>query len=150
MYFLCCTLYTWQGNFPSEPGNSQRIKQLVESGYKSITLLGQNVNSYGLDKQGDEISFSELLDRIGRYGEESKKDFWLYFTSPHPRDMGDDVIEIMAKYNCLAKQIHLPLQSGDDKVLIKMNRNHSLKDYKKTIRLIRKILPQATFLLISL
>ena len=86
--------------------------------------------------------------RIGEYGDESKKDFWVYFTSPHPRDMGDDVIEIIRKYNCLAKQIHLPLQSGDDKVLIKMNRNHNLKDYKKTIKSIQNIFHRLHYLLI--
>ena len=142
---FCAVPYT-RGREISRPSREilDEVKRLVEKGYKSITLLGQNVNSYGLDKQGDEISFAELLEEIGSYGERSNRDFWVYFTSPHPRDMGEDVIGVMAKYKCLAKQIHLPLQSGDDKVLIKMNRSHSLKDYKKTIRLIREKLPEAT------
>ena len=100
------------------------VMELVNKGYKSITLLGQNVNSYGLDKKGEEITFAELLEKIGQYGDISGNEFWTYFTSPHPRDMGNDVIDVIARYKCLAKQIHLPLQSGDDKVLIRMNRKH--------------------------
>ncbi len=120
------------------------LKNLVEKGYKSITLLGQNVNSYGLDKKGEELSFSQLLDEIGKYGVASGKKFWVYFTSPHPRDMTDDVLETIAKYPNLAKQIHLPIQSGDDTVLEHMNRNHTVERYRKIIDSIHKILPEAT------
>lgn len=122
----------------------QELVSLVEKGYKSITLLGQNVNSYGLDKKGEEITFPELLRRIGEYGRESGKEFWVYFTSPHPRDMTEEVIEVIARYDCLAKQIHLPIQSGDDKVLIRMNRKHTVEQYRQIVRYIRKHLPQAT------
>ena len=142
---FCAVPYT-RGREISRPSEEilDELKRLVESGYKSITLLGQNVNSYGLDKHGNEITFAELLEKIGEYGIISQRDFWVYFTSPHPRDMKDDVIETIAKYKCLAEQIHLPLQSGDDKVLIKMNRNHKLKDFRRTIDSIRVKLPQAT------
>ncbi len=120
------------------------VRSLVERGYKSITLLGQSVNSYGLDKKGDEISFAELLRRIGRYGDDSGRDFWIYFTSPHPRDMTKEVIQAIADHRCLAKQIHLPLQSGDDKLLMRMNRNHSVERYREVATTIRKLLPEAT------
>jgi tRNA-2-methylthio-N6-dimethylallyladenosine synthase len=142
---FCAVPYT-RGREISRPSGEilNELKVLVEKGYKSITLLGQNVNSYGLDKKGEELSFAELLQKIGAYGEESHRAFWVYFTSPHPRDMKDDVLDTIARYDCLAKQIHLPLQSGDDKVLIKMNRNHSLKDYKRIITSIRHKLPDAT------
>jgi len=120
------------------------VKRLVNEGYKSITLLGQNVNSYGLDKKGEEISFAELLNQIGEFGNETEHDFWVYFTSPHPRDMGNDVIDVIAEYKCLGKQIHLPLQSGDDKVLIRMNRKHSLQKYRDIVEYIRLIIPQST------
>ncbi len=120
------------------------VKNLVNHGYKSITLLGQNVNSYGLDKKGNEISFAQLLEKIGEYGLQSGKEFWVYFTSPHPRDMGDDVIQTIARYPHLAKQIHLPIQSGDDKVLMRMNRQHGLTEYRRIVESIRKHLPQAT------
>jgi tRNA-2-methylthio-N6-dimethylallyladenosine synthase len=141
-----CAVPFTRGREISRPSNEiiEEIKRLVEAGYKSITLLGQNVNSYGLDKQGEEISFAELLRKIGEMGDQSGKYFWVYFTSPHPQDMSNDVLEAMANHTCLAKQIHLPMQSGDDHVLIHMNRNHSLNDYRNIIHSIRRIIPQAT------
>lgn len=120
------------------------LRQAIEKGYKSITLLGQNVNSYGLDKKGDEMNFAQLLRTIGRYGDESGKEFWVYFTSPHPRDMNDEVIEVISQYRCLAKQIHIPIQSGDDNMLQRMNRKHTLEDYRHIINSIRRMLPTAT------
>jgi tRNA-2-methylthio-N6-dimethylallyladenosine synthase len=122
----------------------EEVKNLVDSGYKSITLLGQNVNSYGLDKKGEEVSFPKLLRQIGEMGQVSGKEFWVYFTSPHPRDMTDEVIEVIAEYDCLAKQIHLPIQSGDDKLLLKMNRKHSVDKYAHIVETIRRLIPQAT------
>ena len=120
------------------------LKELVEKGYKSITLLGQNVNSYGLDKDGKEINFAELLRRVGEYGKVSGKEFWVYFTSPHPRDMTDEVIEVISQYDCLGKQIHIPIQSGDDAMLQRMNRHHDLERYRHIIQTIRRLLPTAT------
>ncbi len=142
---FCAVPYT-RGREISRPSPEiiDELKRLVEKDYKTITLLGQNVNSYGLDKKGNELSFAELLKEIGELGNQSGKDFWVYFTSPNPRDMGDDVLKTIGQYNCLAKQIHLPLQSGDDNILIKMNRNHSLKDYRRIIASINKYLPAAT------
>ncbi len=142
---FCAVPYT-RGREISRQGTEilDELKQLVERGYKSITLLGQNVNSYGLDKKGKEISFAGLLKNIGEYGNQTSKDFRVYFTSPHPCDMGDDVLKTISRYKCLAKQIHLPLQSGDDKVLMKMNRDHCVKDYLRIIASIKKYLPSAT------
>ncbi len=122
----------------------EEIKNLIDQDYKSITLLGQNVNSYGLEKKGDEISFHELLDNIGTIGDTSGKKVWIYFTSPHPKDMTEEVIKVIGKYNCLAKQIHLPIQSGDEKVLIKMNRNHTVARYREIIHAIHKHIPRST------
>jgi tRNA-2-methylthio-N6-dimethylallyladenosine synthase len=141
----CAVPYT-RGREISRPSAEilEELVKLVDKGYKSITLLGQNVNSYGLDKIGDELSFPELLRKIGEFGDNSGKDFWVYFTSPHPRDMTIDVLEVIAQFKCLAKQIHLPLQSGDDAVLIRMNRNHKLDDFRKIVHAVREILPEAT------
>ena len=122
----------------------EEVRNLVSNNVKSITLLGQNVNSYGLDKLNNELSFAELLEEIGKIGVVSGKVFWVYFTSPHPRDMTRDVIEVISSYDCLAKQIHLPLQSGDDKLLRRMNRNHNVEDYLRVITDIRNLLPSAT------
>ncbi|MCK4747227.1 MAG: MiaB/RimO family radical SAM methylthiotransferase, partial [Bacteroidales bacterium] len=142
---FCAVPYT-RGREVSRPSMEilTELEELVNTGYKSITLLGQNVNSYGRDKKGDEIPFAELLRKIGEFGEQSGKDFWVYFTSPHPRDMSEEVIDVIAAYKCLAKQIHLPVQSGDNKVLIRMNRNHNIERYSKIVQYIRKKLPQAT------
>lgn len=142
---FCAVPYT-RGREVSRPSNEivNEIEALVAKGFKSITLLGQNVNSYGLDKKGEEIDFPELLRKIGELGNHMKKEFWIYFTSPHPRDMTDEVIEVVANYPCLAKQIHLPIQSGDDKVLIHMNRKHGMDKYRQIVQTIRKLIPEAT------
>ncbi|MGD9929061.1 MAG: tRNA (N6-isopentenyl adenosine(37)-C2)-methylthiotransferase MiaB [Mangrovibacterium sp.] len=142
---FCAVPYT-RGREVSRPSEDiiNEVRHLVNQGYKSITLLGQNVNSYGLDKNGNEITFAELLRRIGEYGKASEEEFWVYFTSPHPQDMTREVIEVIAEYPCLAKQIHLPMQSGDEKVLIKMNRRHSMDKYRRIVADIRELIPQAT------
>ena len=141
----CAVPYT-RGREVSRPSEDilAELKSLVERNYKRITLLGQNVNSYGLDKNGEEINFAELLRRVGEYGKTSGKEFWVYFTSPHPRDMSDEVIEVIAQYDCLAKQIHIPIQSGDDVMLQRMNRHHNMDTYRHIIQTIRRVLPTAT------
>ena len=141
----CAVPYT-RGREVSRPSEEilNEVKELVEKDYKSITLLGQNVNSYGLDKKGEEINFAELLRRIGEYGKASGKEFWVYYTAPHPRDMEDEIIEVMAQYDCLAKQIHIPIQSGDDIMLQRMNRHHNMERYRHIIQTIRRALPTAT------
>jgi tRNA-2-methylthio-N6-dimethylallyladenosine synthase len=142
---FCAVPYT-RGREVSRPSAEilEEVRHLVNQGYKSITLLGQNVNSYGLDKNGEELNFADLLRRIGEFGKASGEEFWLYFTSPHPQDMNREVIEVIAAYDCLAKQIHLPMQSGDERVLIKMNRRHSMEKYRQIVADIRELIPQAT------
>ena len=142
---FCAVPYT-RGREVSRPSEEimQELESLVNQGYKSITLLGQNVNSYGLDKKGNEVSFPQLLEKIGEAGKKSKKEFWVYFTSPHPRDMTTKAIDVISKYECLAKQIHLPLQSGDNEVLKRMNRKHDLKTYRKIVDYIHNKIPSAT------
>ncbi len=142
---FCAVPYT-RGREISRPSEEilNEIKCLVDKGYKSITLLGQNVNSYGMDRRGDELTFAQLLTKIGEYGKSSGMAFLVYFTSPHPRDMTDEVIEVIASYNCLANHIHLPLQSGDNMMLGKMNRKHTVEEYSKVINSVRQKLPEAT------
>ncbi len=142
---FCAVPYT-RGREISRPSKDilAELALLVAQGFKSITLLGQNVNSYGLDKKGEELLFPELLRQVGELGIRMKKEFWVYFTSPHPRDMTDEVIEVIARYPVLGKQIHLPMQSGDDKVLIRMNRKHNMEKYRQIVHSIRRILPTAT------
>ncbi len=140
---FCAVPYTrgWEVSRPSAEILDE-IAGLVNKGYRSITLLGQNVNSYGLDRRSNEMSFSTLLHEVGALT--SGHPVWVYFTSPHPRDMTDDVLEAVATYPTLAKQIHLPIQSGDDKILIRMNRNYRVSGYRAVVESIRAILPEAT------
>lgn len=142
---FCAVPYT-RGREVSRPSQEvlAEVKELVMRGYKSITLLGQNVNSYGLDKNGQEIPFHELLRQIGEFGMLSGMEFWTYFTSPHPRDMSPEVIDVIASYPVLANQIHLPLQSGNDVVLIHMNRKYKVDQYREVVHYIRQKLPTAT------
>jgi tRNA-2-methylthio-N6-dimethylallyladenosine synthase len=142
---FCAVPYT-RGREVSRPSEKilGEVAGLVERGYKCITLLGQNVNSYGQDRGGAEISFAELLRRVGELGRSTGNGFWMYFTSPHPRDMSEEVVHVIAEYPCLAKQIHLPLQSGDDKVLVRMNRNYMVDQYRERVSMIRAVLPEAT------
>ncbi len=142
---FCAVPYT-RGREVSRPSAEilNEIRELVKNGYKSVTLLGQNVNSYGMDRSGKELTFPGLLRQIGEFGKSSGKEFLVYFTSPHPRDMTEEVIEVIAGYNCLANHIHLPLQSGDNTVLEKMNRRHTVEEYIEIVNSVREKLPDAT------
>ena len=142
---FCAVPYT-RGREVSRPSEEilEEIKQMIQRDYKSITLLGQNVNSYGHEKKGTEISFQELLDRIGQLCDHSGKEVWVYFTSPHPRDMTESVVKVISRHKSLAKQIHLPIQSGDDEMLISMNRKHTVDKYRKIIHAIHRYIPGAT------
>lgn len=136
----CAVPYT-RGRERSRPSQEilDEMGELAEKGYTHFTLLGQNVNSYGLDKKGKEISFAELL----RQAAEIPGDFWIHFTSPHPRDMTDEVLQVIAHHPKLANQIHLPLQAGDDLVLKRMNRPYTQAQYLTQVERLRHILPTA-------
>ena len=146
---FCAVPYT-RGREVSRPVADilSEVSSLVANGYRTINLLGQNVNSYGLgqhDPRGMAFpSFAELLDEVGTVADATPEPVWVYFTSPHPSDMTSDVLDAIAEHPSLAKQIHLPLQSGDDKVLIRMNRNYRLADYRSIVAEIRTRLPTAT------
>lgn len=112
------------------------IKGLAENGYKEITLLGQNVNSYGKDLK-DGSSFSSLLDEIGKL--EGK--FRLRFMSNHPKDLTEEVVEAIERNPHACKAIHLPVQSGSDRILKEMNRRYTVEDYLGKVAKIRDIIP---------
>jgi tRNA-2-methylthio-N6-dimethylallyladenosine synthase len=109
------------------------VKNLVKSGYKEIWLLGQNVNSY---KDG-KINFAMLLKMVN----EIPGKFWIRFTSSHPKDFNDEVINTMAIGNKITPYLNLPAQSGDDEVLKLMNRHYIIKDYKNKIKKLKKKIP---------
>lgn len=115
----------------------EEVKHLLNHGFKEIVLLGQNVNSYGLDKKGKEIQFPELLKKVDSLGDH----FWLKFLTSHPYDMSDELIKAMSACKNLNDYLHLPIQSGSNKVLKKMNRHYKIAEYKKLLKKVRQLMP---------
>ena len=112
------------------------VRELVADGYKEITLLGQNVNSYGKEF-GDECDFAELLSRIC----EIEGDFLVRFMTSHPKDASRKLIDVMAANDKIAKHFHLPVQSGSDRILKEMNRHYDREAYLSLIRYMREKMP---------
>lgn len=110
-------------------------KQLIDEGYKYITLLGQNVNSYGNDFEDKSINFAYLLNEISKLD----GDFRIKFMTSHPKDLSEDVVRTIANNDKIAKVIHLPIQSGSNKILKGMNRNYTREHYLELIKMIRTI-----------
>jgi tRNA-2-methylthio-N6-dimethylallyladenosine synthase len=104
-------------------------KKLIERGYQKITLLGQNVNSYP--------NFPQLLEEIVNL----PGNFTVTFLTSHPKDFSDELIDVIAKSEKIVKHLNLPVQSGDDEILIKMNRPYTIKQYKDLVKKIRQKIP---------
>ena len=127
------------------------IDNLVKNGYKEVTLLGQNVDSYlwyggGLKKDFNKaseiqrktsINFAMLLEIVAK----NFKNTRVRFTTSNPQDIDKEVLETMAKYENICNHIHLPVQSGSDEILKKMNRKHTVEEYRELVKKIKKILP---------
>ncbi|MDE7410772.1 MAG: tRNA (N6-isopentenyl adenosine(37)-C2)-methylthiotransferase MiaB, partial [Paramuribaculum sp.] len=115
------------------------LADLRAKGYREVTLLGQNVNSYNFrnDSGSAPVTFARLLSLVA----EAAPDMRIRFTTSHPKDMGDDVLEVMAKYHNVCHHIHLPVQSGSDSVLKAMNRHYTRSWYLDRIAAIRRIVP---------
>jgi tRNA-2-methylthio-N6-dimethylallyladenosine synthase len=116
----------------------REIHSLVEAGVQEITLLGQNVNSYGVEF-GDKFAFSKLLRACGEIDGLER----VRFTSPHPREFTDDVIYAMAETPNVMPQLHMPLQSGSDRILQAMRRSYRSDRYMGIIEKVREIIPHA-------
>ena len=116
----------------------REVENLVRAGYKDITLLGQNVNSYGKDLES-KVGFAELLRRLDGI----EGDYLLRFMTSHPKDATKDLVDVMAEGRHIARQFHLPLQSGNDKVLREMNRHYTLEQYRAVLDDIREKMPDA-------
>ncbi|MDI3317317.1 MAG: tRNA (N6-isopentenyl adenosine(37)-C2)-methylthiotransferase MiaB [Bacillota bacterium] len=115
------------------------VRGLVDAGYKEITLLGQNVNSYGHDLP-EPYDFADLLreiDRVPGIG-------WVRYMTSHPRDFTPKLIETLAESEHICEHIHLPVQSGSDAVLRRMNRKYTVAQYLETVDRIRARIPEAT------
>lgn len=113
----------------------EEAKCLIAQGYKEITLLGQNVNSYGKDLYSD-YTFANLLEDVALLGVPR-----LRFTTSHPYDFTDEMIEIIAKHDNIMKFIHLPVQSGNDKILHSMNRRYNREQYLNLVKRMKEKIP---------
>ena len=117
------------------------VKDLQAKGYKEVTLLGQNVNSYRFaEPDGQIIDFAQLLEKVAL----TAPDMRIRFTTSHPKDMSDKTLETIAKYDNICKFIHLPVQSGSNRILKLMNRKYTREWYLDRIAAIRKIVPNAS------
>lgn len=128
----CIVPYT-RGREVSRPDSSilSEIQGLVERGYKEVTLLGQNVNSYK-----SEIDFPGLLRKIDKTGIKRVR-----FVTSHPRDLSLQLIQVMSELPSLCEHIHLPIQSGSDRVLSRMNRGYTYREYVEKVRMLRDAVP---------
>ncbi|WP_080874692.1 tRNA (N6-isopentenyl adenosine(37)-C2)-methylthiotransferase MiaB [Oceanobacillus timonensis] len=117
----------------------QEVRHLVAQGYKEVTFLGQNVNAYGKDFDDIEYGLGDLMDDVHKIDIPRVR-----FTTSHPRDFDDRLIEVLAQGGNLLDHIHLPVQSGSSEILKKMNRKYTREDYLELVRKIRKAMPNAT------
>ena len=113
------------------------IRDMRDKGFKEVTLLGQNVNSYLFEKEGEKISFPALLKRVA----EEVPEMRVRFTTSHPKDMSDETLHVIAEHDNICKMIHLPAQSGSSRILKVMNRKYTREWYLDRIAAIRRILP---------
>jgi len=115
------------------------VSELSQSGYKELTLLGQNVDSYNYTAPESKKSytFAQLLESVAKVDPKIR----IRFSTSHPKDLSDEVLYTMAMYNNICNHIHLPVQSGSSSVLERMNRGYTREYYMDRIRAIRKILP---------
>lgn len=130
-----CVVPYARGREASRPAKEilSEIEKLIQKGYKEIILLGQNVNSYKGIENKKEVNFARLLKEVNKIPGK----FWIRFMSPHPKDMSDELIEVITKSKKVCELVHLPLQSGDDKILADMNRRYTQKHYLDLIKKIK-------------
>jgi tRNA-2-methylthio-N6-dimethylallyladenosine synthase len=167
-YCSYCIVPLARGGEYSRPAKEiiAEVKNYIQKGYKEIWLLGQNVNSYGIkDKtywankrlgnkkpaiEKGRCSFSSLIKEIDKIPglpaiatrrRQQAGDWWLRFTSPHPKDLSDELIQTLKNARHFAHYINLPMQAGDDTILKKMNRHYTARDYLSLIKKIRAAMP---------
>ena len=133
---FCVVPYT-RGPEYSRPFNQivNEAEQLVKNGVKEITLLGQNVNAYYFKENSKEYKLSDLIDHLDKFSEIKR----IRYTTSHPKDMTEDLIECYKKNKKLMPFVHLPIQSGSDRILKLMNRKHRVEDYLEVYYKIKKL-----------
>lgn len=124
----------------------KELEVLNGYGVRDVTLLGQNVNSYnGTDKNGSPVNFAGLLQRIADYLKETSSSIgWVRFMSSHPKDLTDDVIDVISKNDVLCRHIHLPVQNGSSKILSAMNRKYTREQYLDLVTRIKTAMPDVS------
>ena len=113
------------------------VRDLAARGYKEVTLLGQNVNSYRFEKEGETLTFPTLLRTVAR----AVPGMRVRFTTSHPKDMSDETLQVIADEPNVCKHIHLPVQSGSSRILKLMNRKYTREWYLERVAAIRRIIP---------
>ena len=139
---FCVVPYT-RGPEYSRPFNQiiNEAKELIHSGAKEIILLGQNVNAYSYKTEDKEFRLSDLLLELENFDELER----VRYTTSHPKDMTDDLINVYKKLNKLMPLVHLPVQSGSNKILKLMNRKHTIEEYLTIYEKLKKINPNIEF-----
>ena len=135
----CIVPYT-RGRERSRPATSiiNEMKDLVAKGYKEITFLGQNVNSYLYSSEDNKYTFPDLLAMAANTFPDTR----IRFTTSHPKDISEELIRTIATYHNLCKHIHLPVQSGSNRILSLMNRKYTREEYLQKIAMIKRIIPE--------
>ena len=111
-------------------------KEMIEAGYKDITLLGQNVNSYGKNLE-EKVTFAQLLSEIDKI----EGDYWIRFMTSHPKDCSKELIDVIARSKHVSSHLHLPFQSGNDRVLKAMNRSYNREKYLDIVNYAKEKIP---------
>jgi tRNA-2-methylthio-N6-dimethylallyladenosine synthase len=137
-----CIVPSTRGREVSRPLHElvAEVSAMAAEGVREVTLLGQNVNSYGRDLRPDRASFAELLRALDQIAGVDR----LRYTSPHPKDMREDVVRAHAELASVCEHIHLPLQSGSSRVLAAMRRTYDRRRYLERVALIREHVPDAS------
>ena len=143
MCSYCIVPYVRGGERSRDPYTIvKEVEELYKNGYKEVTLLGQNVDSFNWqgDHQTKKIGFAQLLEMVAKVSPEVR----IRFSTSHPKDMSDEVLYTMAMYSNICNHIHLPAQSGSTRILEKMNRSYTREWYMDRIVAIKKILPDCS------
>lgn len=143
MCSFCVVPFT-RGRERSRPPHSiaAEAEDLFLRGYREVTLLGQNVDSYlWEDEDGNNVSFAQLLEKVAQISPELR----VRFSTSHPKDITEDVVWAMKKYDNVCNYIHLPVQSGNTRILDKMNRTYSREWYLNRVQMIQSIIPDMAF-----
>ena len=115
----------------------REVNELISSGYRELTLLGQNVDSYSWNNNGEETGFPQLLERVALINPLLR----VRFSTSHPKDISDELLHTIARHDNICKHIHLPAQSGSSRILKLMNREYTREWYMERVSAIRRIIP---------